>query len=189
MRVSDMKHVYNKRFSDSNIYDASSIAEIFNETWQDVQPELQDMAVHKNVWDPVVEQNIIDEMRAENRAIEKELNAHPVANETAEQRYIRKLTLQSKIQRWNPEIDVYFESKKSESNQLNKKLPTYPAETNRRLQQQYLGYISHTEIIQRIPEDYIVYLFDFCGSWDSSHTIGVAVNPEHTHMIYFNRSV
>ena len=69
--------------------------------------------------------------------------------------------------------------------EIRKRDKPYSEEENLVLQKRYLKYLSYKEKGVDIPQNYTFFLFDFGGNGNHGHALGAAVNPEHTHIIYF----
>ena len=67
----------------------------------------------------------------------------------------------------------------------DKVYPTYTEKENRKLQQQYLHRLSYNEDSVEIPDNYVLYVFDFGGSWNHPYSLGAAVSPDSNYIIYF----
>ena len=67
----------------------------------------------------------------------------------------------------------------------DKVYPTYTEKENRKLQQQYLHRLSFNEDSVEIPDNYVLYVFDFGGSWNHPYSLGAAVSPDSNYIIYF----
>ena len=64
-------------------------------------------------------------------------------------------------------------------------IPTYTEKENRKLQQQYLHRLSFNEDSVEIPDNYVLYVFDFGGTWNHPYSLGAAVSPDRNYIIYF----
>ena len=60
---------------------------------------------------------------------------------------------------------------------------------NKALQKEYLGYYSFKEIERPFTEDYKFYIFKFDYRYGGYTVAGMAVNPEHTRVIYFMHTI
>ena len=60
---------------------------------------------------------------------------------------------------------------------------------NKVLQKKYLGYYSFKEIERPFTEDYKFYIFKFDYRYGGYTVAGMAVNPEHTRVIYFIHTI
>ena len=67
----------------------------------------------------------------------------------------------------------------------DKVYPIYTEAENRKLQKQYLHRLSFNEDSVNIPDDYVIYLFDFAGTWNHPYALGAAVSPNKDYIIYF----
>ena len=66
-----------------------------------------------------------------------------------------------------------------------KEYSIYTESENRKLQKQYLHRFSFNEDSVKLPDDYVIYLFDFGGNWNHPYALGAAVSPEKNYIIYF----
>ena len=63
--------------------------------------------------------------------------------------------------------------------------PTYTEEENRKFQKQYLHRLSFNEDSIEIPDNYVLYVFDFGGTRNHPYSLGAAVSPDKNYIIYF----
>ena len=61
----------------------------------------------------------------------------------------------------------------------------YTEKENRKFQRQYLHRLSYNEDSIEIPDNYVLYLLDFGGTWNHPYSLGAAVSPDGNYIIYF----
>ena len=173
---SDLSHVYVKQFIDSlSALIPRSILTVKNTTvpmGKFIQ-ERQDHPIDK----------FVDEIYELENQVLAEFNKVQIADEDKSAKYKRYFETRKRIEdardALKPKQD--YENKRAK----DKVYPTYTEKENRKLQQQYLHRLSYNEDSVEIPDNYVLYVFDFGGSWNHPYSLGAAVSPDSNYIIYF----
>ena len=180
---SDLSHVYVKQFIDSKMDYADSLSALIPRSILTVKnttvpmdkfiQERQDHPIDKSV----------DEIYELENQVLAEFNKVQIPDEDNSAKYKRYFETRKRIQdaqdALKPKQD--YENKHSK----DKVYPTYTEKENRNLQQQYLHRLSFNEDSVEIPDNYVLYVFDFGGSWNHPYSLGAAVSPDRNYIIYF----
>ena len=180
---SDLSHVYVKQFIDSKMDYADSLSALIPRSILNVKnttvpmdkfiQERQDHPIDKSV----------DEIYELENQVLAEFNKVQIPDEDNSAKYKRYFETRKRIQdaqdALKPKQD--YENKHSK----DKVYPTYTEKENRKLQQQYLHRLSFNEDSVEIPDNYVLYVFDFGGSWNHPYSLGAAVSPDRNYIIYF----
>ena len=180
---SDLSHVYVKQFIDSKMDYADSLSALIPRPILTVKnttvpmgkfiQERQDHSIDKSV----------DEIYELENQVLAEFNKVQIPDEDNSAKYKRYFETRKRIQdardALKPKQD--YENKHSK----DKVYPTYTEKENRKLQQQYLHRLSFNEDSVEIPDNYVLYVFDFGGSWNHPYSLGAAVSPDRNYIIYF----
>ena len=180
---SDLSHVYVKQFIDSKMDYADSLSALIPRSILTVKnttvpmdkfiQERQDHPIDKSV----------DEIYELENQVLAEFNKVQIPDEDNSAKYKRYFETRKRIQdaqdALKPKQD--YENKHSK----DKVYPTYTEKENRKLQQQYLHRLSFNEDSVEIPDNYVLYVFDFGGSWNHPYSLGAAVSPDRNYIIYF----
>ena len=180
---SDLSHVYVKQFIDSKMDYADSLSALIPRSILTVKnttvpmgkfiQERQDLPIDKSV----------DEIYELENQVLAEFNKVQIPDEDNSAKYKRYFETRKRIQdardALKPKQD--YENKHSK----DKVYPTYTEKENRKLQQQYLHRLSFNEDSVEIPDNYVLYVFDFGGSWNHPYSLGAAVSPDRNYIIYF----
>lgn len=180
---SDISNVYVKQFIDSNMAHADSLSALIPRLILTVKnttvpmgkfiQERQDHPINK----------FVDEIYELENQVLAEFNKVQIADEDKSAKYKRYFETRKRIEdardALKPKQD--YENKRAK----DKVYPTYTEKENRKLQQQYLHRLSYNEDSVEIPDNYVLYVFDFGGSWNHPYSLGAAVSPDSNYIIYF----
>lgn len=180
---SDISNVYVKRYIDSNMAYADSLSTLIPRSILIVKnttvpmgkfiQERQDHPIDKSV----------DEIYELDNQVLAEFNKVQIPDEDNSAKYKRYFATRKRIQddrdALKPKPD--YENKRSK----DKVYPIYTEKENRKLQKQYLHRLSYNEDSIEIPDNYVLYVFDFGGSRNHPYSLGAAVSPDKNYIIYF----
>ena len=180
---SDISNVYVKQFIDSNMAHADSLSELIPRSILTVKnttvpigkfiQERQDHPIDK----------FVDEIYELENQVLAEFNKVQIPDEDNSAKYKRYFETRKRIQddrdALKPKPD--YGNKRFK----DKVYPIYSEKENRKLQKQYLHRLSYNEDSIEIPDNYVLYLFDFGGSWNHPYSLGAAVSPDRNYIIYF----
>ena len=180
---SDISNVYVKRYIDSNMAYADSLFAlipreilIVKNTTVPMGKFIQDQS------DNPIDKSVDEIYELENQVL-AEFNKVQIADEDRDSKYNRYLETSKRVE---------VERDKLKSSQTNRNIlskdkiyPTYTEEENRKLQKQYLHRLSFNEDSVEIPDNYVLYVFDFGGSRNHPYSLGAAVSPDKNYIIYF----
>lgn len=180
---SDLSHVYVKQFIDSKMDYADSLSALIprsiltvNNTTVPMGKFIQERQDHP------IDKSVDEIYELENQVL-AEFNKVQIPDEDNSAKYKRYFETRKRIQdaqdALKPKQD--YENKHSK----DKVYPTYTDKENRKLQQQYLHRLSFNEDSVEIPDNYVLYVFDFGGSWNHPYSLGAAVSPDRNYIIYF----
>ena len=180
---SDISNVYVKRYIDSNMAYADSLSALIPKSILIVKnttvpmgkfiQERQDHSIDK----------FVDEIYELENQVLAEFNKVQIPDEDNSAKYKRYFEIRKRIQDARDVLKPKpnYENKSSK----DKVYPTYTEKENRKLQQQYLHRLSFNEDSVEIPDNYVLYVFDFGGSWNHPYSLGAAVSPDSNYIIYF----
>ena len=180
---SDISNVYVKQFIDSNMAHADSLSELIPRSILTVKnttvpigkfiQERQDHPIDK----------FVDEIYELENQVLAEFNRVQIPDEDNSAKYKRYFEIRKRIEDARDALKPKpnYENKSSK----DKVYPTYTEKENRKLQQQYLHRLSFNEDSVEIPDNYVLYVFDFGGSWNHPYSLGAAVSPDSNYIIYF----
>lgn len=180
---SDLSHVYVKQFIDSKMDYADSLSALIPRSILTVKNTTVPMGKFiQERQDHPIDKTVDEIYELENQVL-AEFNKVQIADEDNNAKYKRYFEIRKRIQ---DERDV-LKSKQDYENKRSKDkvYPTYTEKENRKLQQQYLHRLSYNEDSVEIPDNYILYLFDFGGTWNHPYSLGAAVSPDRNYIIYF----
>ena len=180
---SDISNVYVKQFIDSNMAYADSLSALIPRSILTVKNTTVQMGKFiQERQDHPIDKTVDEIYELENQVLE-EFNKVQIADEDNNAKYKRYFEIRKRIQ---DERDA-LKSKQDYENKRSKDkvYPTYTEKENRKLQQQYLHRLSYNEDSVEIPDNYVLYLFDFGGSWNHPYSLGAAVSPDRNYIIYF----
>lgn len=180
---SDISNVYVKQFIDSNMAHADSLSALIPRSILTVKNTTVPMGkLIQERLDHPIDKSVDEIYELENQVL-AEFNKVQIADEDNSAKYKRYFETRKRIQdardALKPKQD--YENKRSK----DKVYPTYTEKENRKLQQQYLHRLSYNEDSIEIPDNYVLYLFDFGGSWNHPYSLGAAVSPDRNYIIYF----
>ena len=180
---SDISNVYVKQFIDSNMAHADSLSALIPRSLLTVKNTTVPMGkfIQERQDHPI--DKFVDEIYELENQVLAEFNKVQIPDEDNSAKYKRYFETRKRIQdaqdALKPKQD--YENKHSK----DKVYPTYTEKENRKLQQQYLHRLSFNEDSVEIPDNYVLYVFDFGGSWNHPYSLGAAVSPDSNYIIYF----
>ena len=180
---SDISNVYVKQFIDSNMAHADSLSALIPRSLLTVKNTTVPMGkfIQERQDHPI--DKFVDEIYELENQVLAELNKVQIADEDKSAKYKRYFETRKRIEdardALKPKQD--YENKRAK----DKVYPTYTEKENRKLQQQYLHRLSFNEDSVEIPDNYVLYVFDFGGSWNHPYSLGAAVSPDSNYIIYF----
>ena len=180
---SDISNVYVKQFIDSNMAYADSLSALIPRSILTVKNTTVPMGKFiQERQDHPIDKTVDEIYELENQVLE-EFNKVQIADEDNNAKYKRYFEIRKRIQ---DERDA-LKSKQDYENKRSKYkvYPIYTEKENRKLQQQYLHRLSYNEDSIEIPDNYVLYLFDFWGTWNHPYSLGAAVSPDRNYIIYF----
>lgn len=180
---SDISNVYVKQFIDSNMAYADSLSALIPRSILTVKNTTVQMGKFiQERQDHPIDKTVDEIYELENQVLE-EFNKVQIADEDNNAKYKRYFEIRKRIQ---DERDALKSKQDYENKRYKDKVyPTYTEKENRKLQQQYLHRLSYNEDYVEIPDNYVLYLFDFGGSWNHPYSLGAAVSPDRNYIIYF----
>ena len=180
---SDLSHVYVKQFIDSKMDYADSLSALIPRSILTVKNTTVPMGkfIQERQDHPI--DKFVDEIYELENQVLAEFNKVQIPDEDNSAKYKRYFETRKRIQdardALKPKQD--YENKRSK----DKVYPTYTEKENRKLQQQYLHRLSYNEDSVEIPDNYVLYLFDFGGTRNHPYSLGAAVSPDRNYIIYF----
>ena len=180
---SDLSHVYVKQFIDSKMDYADSLSALIPRSILTVKNTTVPMGKFiQERQDHPIDKSVDEIYELENQVL-AEFNKVQIADEDDSAKYKRYFETSKRIQdardALKPKSD--YENKRSK----DKVYPIYTEKENRKLQKQYLHRLSYNEDSIEIPDNYVLYLFDFGGTWNHPYSLGAAVSPDRNYIIYF----
>ena len=180
---SDLSHVYVKQFIDSKMDYADSLSALIPRSILTVKNTTVPMGKFiQERQDHPIDKSVDEIYELENQVL-AEFNKVQIADEDNSAKYKRYFETRKRIEdardALKPKQD--YENKRAK----DKVYPTYTEKENRKLQQQYLHRLSFNEDSVEIPDNYVLYVFDFGGSWNHPYSLGAAVSPDRNYIIYF----
>ena len=180
---SDISHVYVKQFIDSNMAYADSLSALIPRSILTVKNTTVPMGkfIQERQDHPI--DKFVDEIYELENQVLAEFNKVQIPDEDNSAKYKRYFEIRKRIQDARDALKPKpnYENKSSK----DKVYPTYTEKENRKLQQQYLHRLSFNEDSVEIPDNYVLYVFDFGGSWNHPYSLGAAVSPDSNYIIYF----
>ena len=180
---SDLSHVYVKQFIDSKMDYADSLSALIPRSILTVKNTTVPMGkfIQERQDHPI--DKFVDEIYELENQVLAEFNKVQIADEDKSAKYKRYFETRKRIEdardALKPKQD--YENKRAK----DKVYPTYTEKENRKLQQQYLHRLSFNEDSVEIPDNYVLYVFDFGGTWNHPYSLGAAVSPDRNYIIYF----
>ena len=180
---SDLSHVYVKQFIDSKMDYADSLSALIPRSILTVKNTTVPMGKFiQERQDHPIDKSVDEIYELENQVL-AEFNKVQIPDEDNSAKYKRYFETRKRIEdardALKPKQD--YENKRAK----DKVYPTYTEKENRKLQQQYLHRLSFNEDSVEIPDNYVLYVFDFGGSWNHPYSLGAAVSPDSNYIIYF----
>jgi len=166
---SDLSHVYVKQFIDSKMDYADSLSALIPRSILTVKNTTVPMGkfIQERQDHPI--DKFVDEIYELENQVLAEFNKVQIADEDKSAKYKRYFETRKRIQdardALKPKQD--YENKRAK----DKVYPTYTEKENRKLQQQYLHRLSYNEDSVEIPDNYVLYVFDFGGSWNHPYSL------------------
>lgn len=180
---SDISNVYVKQFIDSNVAHADSLSALIPRSILTVKNTTVPMGkfIQERQDHPI--DKFVDEIYELENQVLAEFNKVQIPDEDNSAKYKRYFEIRKRIQDARDVLKPKpnYENKSSK----DKVYPTYTEKENRKLQQQYLHRLSFNEDSVEIPDNYVLYVFDFGGSWNHPYSLGAAVSPDSNYIIYF----
>ena len=180
---SDLSHVYVKQFIDSNMAHADSLSALIPRSILTVKNTTVPMGkfIQERQDHPI--DKFVDEIYELENQVLAEFNKVQIPDEDNSAKYKRYFEIRKRIQDARDALKPKpnYENKSSK----DKVYPTYTEKENRKLQRQYLHRLSFNEDSVEIPDNYVLYVFDFGGSWNHPYSLGAAVSPDSNYIIYF----
>ena len=179
----DISNVYVKRYIDSNMAYADSLYALIPRSILTVKNTTVPMGKFiQERQDHPIDKSVDEIYELENQVL-AEFNKVQIPDEDKSAKYKRYFETRKRIEdardALKPKQD--YENKRAK----DKVYPTYTEKENRKLQQQYLHRLSFNEDSVEIPDNYVLYVFDFGGSWNHPYSLGAAVSPDRNYIIYF----
>ena len=180
---SDISNVYVKQFIDSNMAYADSLSALIPRSILTVKNTTVPMGkfIQERQDHPI--DKFVDEIYELENQVLAEFNKVQIPDEDNSAKYKRYFEIRKRIQDARDALKPKpnYENKSSK----DKVYPTYTEKENRKLQQQYLHRLSFNEDSVEIPDNYVLYVFDFGGSWNHPYSLGAEVSPDSNYIIYF----
>lgn len=180
---SDISNVYVKQFIDSNMAYADSLSALIPKSILIVKDTTVPMGKFiQERQDHPIDKSVDEIYELENQVL-AEFNKVQIPDEDDSAKYKRYFETSKRIQDARDALKPKpnCENKRSK----DKVYPIYTEKENRKFQKQYLHRLSYNEDSIEIPDNYVLYLFDFGGSWNHPYSLGAAVSPDRNYIIYF----
>lgn len=182
---SDLSNVYVKNYVDSNMEYADTLKTLLPTSIVVVKNTTVPMGKYvQNLVDNPIEKSVDEIYELENQVL-TEFNKIKIDGESSDAKYKRYIETRKRVE---AERDI-LKPKQMDTVGLDnldkKEYPIYTELENRKLQKQYLHRLSFNENSVKLPDDYVIYLFDFGGNWNHPYALGAAVSPEKNYIIYF----
>ena len=179
----DISNVYVKRYIDSNMAYADSLYALIPRSILTVKNTTVPMGKFiQDRQDHPIDKSVDEIYELENQVL-AEFNKVQIADEDNSAKYKRYFETRKRIEdardALKPKPD--YENKRSK----DKVYPIYTEKENQKLQKQYLHRLSYNEDSIEIPDNYVLYVFDFGGSRNHPYSLGAAVSPDKNYIIYF----
>ena len=179
----DISNVYVKRYIDSNMAYADSLYALIPRSILTVKNTTVPMGKFiQERQDHPIDKSVDEIYELENQVL-AEFNKVQIVDEDNSAKYKRYFETRKRIEdardALKPKPD--YENKRSK----DKVYPIYTEKENQKLQKQYLHRLSYNEDSIEIPDNYVLYVFDFGGSRNHPYSLGAAVSPDKNYIIYF----
>ena len=182
---SDLSNVYVKNYVDSNMEYADTLKILLPTSIVVVKNTTVPMGKYvQNLVNNPIEKSVDEIYELENQVL-TEFNKIKIDGESSDAKYKRYIETRKRVE---AERDI-LKPKQMDTVGLDnldkKEYPIYTELENRKLQKQYLHRLSFNEDSVKLPDDYVIYLFDFGGNWNHPYALGAAVSPEKNYISYF----
>ena len=179
---SDLSNVYVKNYVDSNMEYADTLKTLLPTSIVVVKNTTVPMGKYvQNLVDNPIEKSVDEIYELDNQVL-AEFNKIKIDGESSDAKYKRYIETRKRVE---AERDTLKPKPADTVGLGKKKYPIYTELENRKLQKQYLHRLSFNEDTVEIPDDYVIYLFDFGGNWNHPYALGAAVSPDKNYIIYF----
>ena len=179
---SDLSNVYVKNYVDSNMEYADTLKTLLPTSIVIVKNTTVPMGKYvQNLVDNPIEKSVDEIYELDNQVL-AEFNKIKIDGESSDAKYKRYIETRKRVE---AERDILKPKQMDTVGLDKKKYLIYTELENRKLQKQYLHRLSFNEDSVEIPDDYVIYLFDFGGNWNHPYALGAAVSPEKNYIIYF----
>ena len=180
---SDLSHVYVKQFIDSKMDYADSLSALIPRSILTVKNTTVPMGkfIQERQDHPI--DKFVDEIYELENQVLAEFNKVQIPDEDNSAKYKRYFATRKRIQDARDALKPKSDYENKRSN--DKVYPIYSEKENRKLQKQYLHRLSYNEDSIEIPDNYVLYVFDFGGTRNHPYSLGAAVSPDKNYIIYF----
>ena len=180
---SDLSNVYVKQFIDSKMDYADSLSALIPRSILTVKNTTVPMGklVQERLDHPI--DKSVDEIYELENQVLAEFNKVQIADEDRNSKYNRYFETRKRVETERDKLKSSEQNRNTLSK--GKVYPTYTEEENRKFQKQYLHRLSFNEDSIEIPDNYVLYVFDFGGSRNHPYSLGAAVSPDKNYIIYF----
>ena len=180
---SDTSNVYVKRYIDSNMAYADSLSALMPREILIVKNTTVPMGNFiQEQSDNLIDKSVDEIYELENQVL-AEFNKVQIADEDRNSKYNRYFETRKRVEAERDKLK--FSEQNRDTLSKGKVYPTYSEEENRKLQKQYLHRLSFNEDSVEIPDNYVLYVFDFGGTRNHPYSLGAAVSPDKNYIIYF----
>ena len=180
---SDLSNVYVKQFIDSKMDYADSLSALIPRSILTVKNTTVPMGKFiQERQDHPIDKSVDEIYELENQVL-VEFNKVQIPDEDDSAKYKRYFEIRKRIEDARDVLKPKpnYENKRSK----DKVYPIYTEKENRKFQKQYLHRLSYNEDSVEIPDNYVLYLFDFGGTRNHPYSLGAAVSPDRNYIIYF----
>lgn len=180
---SDISNVYVKQFIDSNMAYADSLSALIPRSILTVKNTTVPMGKFiQERQDHPIDKSVDEIYELENQVL-AEFNKVQIPDEDNSAKYKRYFEIRKRIQDARDALKPKpnYENKHSK----DKVYPIYTEKENRKFQKQYLHRLSYNENSIEIPDNYVLYLFDFGGTRNHPYSLGAAVSSDRNYIVYF----
>ena len=180
---SDLSHVYVKQFIDSKMDYADSLSALIPRSILTVKNTTVPMGkfIQERQDHPI--DKFVDEIYELENQVLAEFNKVQIADEDRNSKYNRYFETRKRVETERDKLKSSEQNRNTLSK--GKVYPTYTEEENRKFQKQYLHRLSFNEDSIEIPDNYVLYVFDFGGTRNHPYSLGAAVSPDKNYIIYF----
>lgn len=179
----DISNVYVKRYIDSNMAYADSLYALIPRSILTVKNTTVPMGKFiQERQDHPIDKSVDEIYELENQVL-AEFNKVQIPDEDNSAKYKRYFATRKRIQDARDALKPKSDYENKRSN--DKVYPIYSEKENRKLQKQYLHRLSYNEDSIEIPDNYVLYVFDFGGTRNHPYSLGAAVSPDKNYIIYF----